>query len=188
MKRNAPSLIILVIISLLSCNSSETREDADVLYKYDVEQRISELGITLSQPELPKNNLNLIFARRTGNLLFLSGNGPIKPNGEMVTGKVGIDLSVEEAYQAARLTAVNQLSVLKSEIGDLNKVVRIVKVNGMVNTHESFTEHSQVINGFSDLMVEVFGERGKHARSAVGMAALPWNTACEVEVVVEVRD
>jgi enamine deaminase RidA (YjgF/YER057c/UK114 family) len=118
----------------------------------------------------------------------MAGKGPRKEDKTFVTGKLGSDLTVEEGYQAARLTAIEQLSSLRAEIGDLNKVVRIVKVTGMVNADPDFTQHSQVVNGFSDLMVEVFGERGKHARAAVGMGSLPLGFACEIEMVVEVAD
>lgn len=107
-------------------------------------------------------------------------------SGEYITGKVDKDLSVEEGYEAAKLTALNILGSLKGEIGDLNKVVRVVKVIGMVNSTPTFNQQPAVINGFSDFIVEVFGERGKHARSAVGMVSLPSDIAVEIEVVVEV--
>ena len=156
-------------------------------YDYDIETKVAALGIELEEQKLPAG-LTIVFARQSGNLVYLSGNGPIMPDGTKISGKIGSDLSIEEGYQAARLTAVNQLSVLKTHLGDLNRVVRIVKVLGLVNADPGFTEHPEVINGFSDLMVEVFGERGKHARSAVGAASLPWNLACEVEMIVEVSE
>ena len=156
-------------------------------YGYDVEDRIAALGIELSEPEMPPG-INILFVRQSGNTLYLSGNGPLRNDGSKITGKAGVDLSVEEAYEAARLTAINQLSVLKSHLGDLNRVVKIVKVLGLVNAPADFTEHPAVINGFSDLMVEVFGERGRHARSAVGASSLPWNIVCEVEMIVEVTE
>jgi enamine deaminase RidA (YjgF/YER057c/UK114 family) len=118
----------------------------------------------------------------------MAGKGPTKPEGGYVQGKLGQDLSIDEGYQAARLAAIAQLSALKAQIGDLNKVVRIVKVTGMVNAGADFTSHPEVINGFSDFMVEVFGERGKHARAAVGMGSLPRNIAVEVEMIVEVAN
>jgi enamine deaminase RidA (YjgF/YER057c/UK114 family) len=123
---------------------------------------------------------------RSGNLLFLAGKGPRRPDGTNVTGKVGRELTIEEGYAAARLTGINQLAVLKAELGDLRRVRRIVKVLGLVNCESTFTEQPRVINGYSDLMVEVFGEAGRHARSAVGAPALPGNIAVEVEMVVEV--
>ena len=130
---------------------------------------------------------NYVKAVRVGNLVYLSGHGPDKPDGSLVTGKVGSDLTLEQAKDAARLTAISLLSTLKAEIGNLNKVKRIVKVLGMVNAVPAFEQHPQVINGCSDLMVEVFGENGKHARSAVGMGSLPKNIAVEIEMIVELK-
>lgn len=179
-------IIILGLILFASCNSVEQNpKDNESLYDYDVEQRLEELNIKL-QPA-PPPVANYVNAARTGNIMFMAGKGPNTGNG-YVKGKVGVDLTIEEGYQAARLTGIAQLSVLKEELGDLNKVVRIVKVLGMVNADSSFTQHPEVINGFSDLMVEVFGDRGKHARAAVGMASLPRNIACEIEMILEVRD
>ena len=152
----------------------------------DVEARIQELGIEL--PEVGAPVANYVNTVRVGNLVFTSGKGPQQPDGTYVTGKVGADLTTEQGYEAARLTAIQQLASLKAELGDLNKVKRVVKVLGMVNAAPDFTEQSQVINGFSDLMVEVFGEKGKHARSAVGMGSLPSGIACEIEMIVEVED
>lgn len=153
---------------------------------FDPESRLRELGIVLSSPSQPV--ANYVHAVRVGNLLFLAGKGPSKPGGGYITGKVGTELSVEQGYEAARLTAIHQLAVLKAELGDLKKVKRIVKVLGMVNCNPDFANQPEVINGFSDLMVQVFGERGKHARSAVGMIALPRNMAVEIEMIVEVED
>jgi enamine deaminase RidA (YjgF/YER057c/UK114 family) len=151
---------------------------------YNPEARLAELGITLSVPASPV--ANYVNAVQSGNLLFLAGKGPKKEDGEYITGKVGEDLTVEEGYEAARLVAINQLAVLKAELGNLNRVKRIVKVLGMVNCGPGFGDQPEVVNGFSDLMVEVFGERGKHARAAVGMTSLPRGIAVEVELVVEV--
>ena len=152
----------------------------------DAETRIREMGIVLSSPSSPV--ANYVNAVRVGNLLFLAGKGPLKADKSYVSGKVGKDLTIEEAYDAARLTAISHLAVIKDELGSLNKVKRIVKVLGMVNCTEDFKDQSKVINGYSDLMVEVFGEKGKHARSAVGMYALPFNMAMEVEVIVEIEE
>jgi enamine deaminase RidA (YjgF/YER057c/UK114 family) len=121
-----------------------------------------------------------------GNLLYLSGRGPWKADGTYITGKVGRDMTIEQGYEAARLTAISHLSVLKTKLGSLNKVKRIVKVLGMLNCSEDFKDQPKVINGYSDLMVEIFGNKGKHARSAVGMYALPMDIAAEVEVIVEI--
>jgi enamine deaminase RidA (YjgF/YER057c/UK114 family) len=130
----------------------------------DAEARIRELGIQLITPEPPI--ANYLKAVRVGNMVYLSGHGPDKPGGGLVTGKVGSDLTLEQAKDAARLTGISLLSTLKVAIGDLNKVKRIVKVLGMVNAVPTFEQHPQVINGCSDLLVEVFGENGKHARLA----------------------
>jgi enamine deaminase RidA (YjgF/YER057c/UK114 family) len=149
------------------------------------EQKLKEKGIVLPSPSKPV--ANYVNAVRTGNLIFLAGKGPKKTDGTDITGKVGKDLTVEEGYEAAKWVAINQLAALKAEIGDLSKVKRIVKVLGMVNCESSFTDHPKVINGFSDFMVEIFGDKGKHARSAVGMSSLPNNIAVEVEMIVEVE-
>lgn len=150
------------------------------------EEKLKSLNITLPAPSTPI--ANYVKFVKTGNLIFLSGHGPSKADGSYITGKLGRDLSIEEGYAAAKQTGISLLSTLKSAVGDLSKVKRIVKVLGMVNSVDSFTDQPKVINGFSDLMVAVFGEKGKHARSAVGMAALPVNMAVEIEMVVEVED
>lgn len=151
----------------------------------DFDKKLAELNIQL--PPASKPIANYVKAVRTGNLIFLSGTGPSKADGTYITGKVGKDLTIEQGYEAAKITGIALLSTLKNELGDLNKVKRIVKVLGMVNCHSDFTDQPKVINGFSDLMVAVFGEKGKHARSAVGMNALPMNMAVEIEIVVEVE-
>ena len=157
-----------------------------IIHAQEAEARCKELSLEL--PTLTDPVANYVHAVRSGNLLYLAGKGPTLEDGTYITGKVGQDLSVEEGYKAARLTAIMQLAVLKHELGDLNRVVRIVKVLGMVNATPEFTEHSQVMNGYSDLMVDVFGEKGKHARSSVGMCSLPFNIAVEVEMIVEIQD
>jgi enamine deaminase RidA (YjgF/YER057c/UK114 family) len=151
----------------------------------DYDKKLKDLGITLMQPSKPI--ANYVKAVRTGNLVFLSGHGPVRADGTYVTGKVGKELTIEEGYDAAKLTAVGLLSTLKAEIGDFNKVKRVVKVLGMVNCPAEFTDHPKVINGCSDLLVAVFGDKGKHARSAVGMNSLPMNTSVEIEIIVEVE-
>lgn len=179
--------IFILLVLLFSCQQKikEAKEVVE-LYDYDVEERIKSLGIELVKPAKPI--ANYVNSVRTGNLVFMAGNGPRKLDGNFVTGKVGSDLTIAEGYEAARLTAIVQLAALKAQIGDLNKVERIVKVLGMVNSEASFTRHPEVINGFSDLMVEVFGERGKHARAAVGMGSLPMNIPCEIELIVQVQE
>jgi enamine deaminase RidA (YjgF/YER057c/UK114 family) len=153
--------------------------------KIDFDKKLKELNIELFTPGKPI--ANYVKVVRTGNLLFVAGHGPTKADGSNTIGKVGKDLTTEQGYEAARQTAISLLSTLKAELGDLNKVKRIVKVLGMVNCTETFTDQPKVINGFSDTMVAVFGEKGKHARSAVGMYALPLGMAVEVEIIVEVE-
>ena len=182
----------LSFLLVLSCNMNQEKKaiekETSVIEKpedgYNPEAKLQELGIELSTPSAPV--ANYVNAVRTGNLIFLSGKGPQKSDGANIMGKVGVDLTIEEGYEAARITGINQLSVLKAELGNLNKVKRCIKVLGMVNAASDFTDHPKVINGYSDLMVAVFGERGKHARAAVGMGSLPSNIAVEIEMVVEV--
>jgi enamine deaminase RidA (YjgF/YER057c/UK114 family) len=150
------------------------------------EARIKELGITLPPP--PKPAGNYVPGVRVGNLLYLSGHGPIQMEGSArPKGKVGRDLSPEEAYKVAREVGINLLGSTRALLGSLDKVKRVVKVLGMVNSAEGFGEQPKVINGFSDLMVEVFGENGRHARSAVGMAELPFAIPVEIEMILEVE-
>ncbi|TWI83011.1 enamine deaminase RidA (YjgF/YER057c/UK114 family) [Lacibacter cauensis] len=150
------------------------------------EQKIKELGLQL--PPVSKPIANYVKYVRTGNLLFLAGHGPSKADGTNITGKVGKDLTIEQGYEAAKITALSLIATLKDALGgDLSKVKRIVKVNGYVNCLPDFTDQPKVINGCSDLLVAIFGERGKHARAAMGMVALPSNIAVEIELVVEVE-
>jgi enamine deaminase RidA (YjgF/YER057c/UK114 family) len=150
------------------------------------EQRLKELGIELAPASGPL--ANYVNAVRTGNLLYLAGKGPGLPGKPMPTGKVGRDLTIEQAYGYARETGLNLIAVMKAELGDLDRVKRIVKMLGMVNAVPEFGHQPEVINGCSDLFVEVFGDRGRHARSAVGMGSLPRGIPVEIEVIVEVGD
>ena len=190
-KSKMKRLIFLLLIAV-GIDSCQPKSDVPVstipepLYDYNVEEKIQELGIKLKEPPPPV--ANYVNSVKTGNLVFMAGKGPTKADGTYVKGKVGQDLTVEEGYEAARLVAIAQLSALKAEIGDLNKVARVVKVTGMVNCTTDFENQPEVINGFSDIMVEVFGERGKHARAAVGMGSLPRNIAVEIEMIVEIQD
>lgn len=159
---------------------------AQVSHAQDVEAKLRSMGIELPASSPPV--ANYVNAVRTGNLVFMAGKGPKKSNGTYITGKIGRDLTVQDGYRAARRVAILQLAALKAEIGDLNKVKRIVKVLGMVNCTEDFGNQPEVVNGFSDFMVEVFGEKGKHARAAVGMYALPRNIAVEIEMIVEIEE
>jgi enamine deaminase RidA (YjgF/YER057c/UK114 family) len=149
------------------------------------EAKLKEMGIELPSPVTPE--ANYIKAVRTDNLIFLAGHDPRRPDGTLITGKLGQNLSLEQGYEAARWTAVNLLASLKKELGDLDKIRRIVKLLAMVNCTPDFYDQPKVINGASDLLVEVFGPAGKHARSAVGMNALPGNIAVEIEMIVEVE-
>lgn len=151
----------------------------------DVEKKLKEQKIELLKPTPPIGNY--VKAVRVGNLIFLSGHGPTKSDGTMMTGKVGKDVKLEDGYVAARQTAIAMLTTLKVEIGDLNKVKRIVKVLGMVNCTENFVDQPKVINGFSDLIVSLYAEKGIHARSAIGVNSLPGNMTVEVEMIVEVE-
>ena len=150
------------------------------------EQRLRQLGIVL--PPAPKPVAVYVPTVQTGNLLFASGHGPVGPDGKLVIGRVGSDLTLQQGYQAARLTALAMLSSMRGALGSLDKVARLVKVTGMVNCTPSFTQQPEVINGFSELMVQVFGEiDGKGARSAVGMGSLPRNIPVEIEAIFETR-
>ncbi|HZQ02039.1 MAG TPA: RidA family protein [Reyranella sp.] len=150
------------------------------------EQHLKKLGIEIAAPSSPI--ANYVNAVRTGNLLYLAGKGPGLPGKPMPSGKVGRDFTIEQAYGFAREVGLNLIAVMKAELGDLDRVKRIVKILGMVNAVPEFGHQPEVINGCSDLMVEVFGERGKHARSAVGMGSLPRGIPVEIEVIVEVED
>jgi enamine deaminase RidA (YjgF/YER057c/UK114 family) len=150
------------------------------------EQRLTELGIILPETRPPAGAY--VPAVRTGNLVFLSGAGPIGADGEMVTGKVGTDVNLDRAVYAARLVGLQLLAALRQEIGSLDCVVRVVKLLGMVNCAPGFTNTPTVINGCSELFIEVFGDAGRHARSAVGQAELPFDISVEIEAIVEVSD
>jgi enamine deaminase RidA (YjgF/YER057c/UK114 family) len=182
-------LLIAGLWMIFSCGPSPAEnqvnnavEQADA--GYNPEEKLRELGLTLDLPAAPA--ANYVNAVRSGNLVFLAGKGPRTADGQLVTGKLGEDMTVAEGYDAARLVGIAQLAVLKAELGNLKRIKRVVKVLGMVNATPDFTEQPEVVNGFSDLIVEVFGENGKHARAAVGMCSLPRNIAVEVEMVVEV--
>lgn len=173
------SIVFLFAISLITLPTFSNAQQSP-------EKKLKEMGITLKTPEPFKGSI--VKAVRTGNLVFLSGHGPVKPEGGMVTGKLGTELTVNEGRAAAKLVGIDLLTSLKAEIGDLGKVKRVVKVLGMVNASPEFDEQPKVMNGFSDFIVEVFGEKGRHARSAVGMGSLPGNIAIEIEMIVEIED
>ncbi len=153
----------------------------------EVEKKLTALGLTL--PPIPTPIANYVPAVRSGNLVFISGHGPVTMvDGKVsyIRGKVGRELTVEQGYEAAKIVTLNMLQSLKGVIGDLDKVRRIVKLLGFVNCTEDFPDQPKVINGASDLLVELYGDRGRHARSAVGMYQLPFGIAVEIEMVVEV--
>jgi enamine deaminase RidA (YjgF/YER057c/UK114 family) len=155
----------------------------------EIEKKLTAMGLSLPAAATPV--ANYVPAVRSGNLLFVSGHGPVtvkdgKPY--YIRGKVGRDLTVEQGYEAARVVMLNILQSIKGTVGDLDKVRRVVKLLGFVNCTEDFPDQPKVINGASDLLVELYGERGRHARSAVGMYQLPFGIAVEIEMVVEVED
>jgi enamine deaminase RidA (YjgF/YER057c/UK114 family) len=151
----------------------------------NAEQKLKELGIVL--PESPKPVANYVRAVRTGNLLFVSGHGPYNDGKILISGKLGKELTIEEGYKTARNVALNCLASIRTSLGSLDKVRRVVKLLGMVNCTEDFKDQPKVVNGASDLLVEVFGEGGRHARSAVGMQALPNQIPVEIEMILEVE-
>jgi enamine deaminase RidA (YjgF/YER057c/UK114 family) len=146
--------------------------------------RLAQLGLTLPPP--PKPVATYVPCVIEGNMLYLSGQGPLEADGRIHTGKVGADVTVEEAYAHARATGLNMLAILHDALGDLGRVRRVVKILGMVNAVPTFGDHPKVINGCSDLMVAVFGEAGRHARSAVGLGSLPNNITVEIEAIVAI--
>lgn len=149
------------------------------------EAKVKELGLDLSQASSPV--ANYVPAVTVGKLVYLSGKGPNRPDGSQVTGKAGSDRTVDEAYDAARLCGIQLLSALREHVGNLDNVKRVVKLLGMVNSDPDFGDQPKVINGCSDLLVSVFGEDGKHARSAVGMGSLPSGITVEIEMIVELK-
>ena len=149
-------------------------------------QRLAALGLTL--PAVPPSVANYVPAVRSGNLVFLAGQLARHPDGSIIAGKVGADCTTEQAAAAARTCALQLIAALQAEVGDLAKVRRIVRVGGFVNCTADFTAQPKVLNGASDLLVAVFGDRGRHARAAVGVFALPGNAPVEVELVAEIGD
>lgn len=176
------NIFYLVLIFIIGCVPAKKSLDSN----YDPESKLKELGIELMIPSDPV--ANYVNTVRSGNLLFISGKGPLKNDGEYIKGKLGYDLSIDEGYEAARATAINLISTIKSAVGDLKNVKKIVRVNGMVNSASNFTDQPKVINGCSDLLVEVFGDRGKHTRVALGMNSLPMNIAVEIDLIIEVEN
>jgi enamine deaminase RidA (YjgF/YER057c/UK114 family) len=146
---------------------------------------MTALGLTLPETQVPV--ANYVPYRWAGNLLYISGQGPRRLNGTYQQGRLGKDMSIEEAYEEARLTGLHLLAVAKSALGELSRIEAVVKLLGMVNAEDDFSDHPKVINGCSDLLVDVLGDAGRHARSAVGMGSLPNRMAVEIEAIILVR-
>ena len=152
-----------------------------------IEQKIKDLG--LEMPNNPPNPASkILMYRRAGNVVYLSGHGPSRGGKNQYIGKLGQDFTTQQGYDAAKLTMLNLLESLKNCIGDLDKVTQVVKLLGLVNSTLDFTEQPGVINGATELLIELYGDAGRHARSAVGMAQLPGGMAVEIEMIVEVAD
>jgi enamine deaminase RidA (YjgF/YER057c/UK114 family) len=149
------------------------------------EDRLRELGIVL--PPVPAPVANYVPFRIAGNMLYISGQGPREADGSYTTGRLGLNMSVEQGYAAARLTGLQLLAVAKSAVGELSRIEAVIKLLGMVNAEPDFGDQPKVINGCSDLLVDVLGEAGRHARSAVGMGSLPNRMAVEIEAIMLIR-
>jgi enamine deaminase RidA (YjgF/YER057c/UK114 family) len=149
------------------------------------DERIEELGLVLPSP--PEPIASYVTFVRTGSVVYTSGHGPLRADGTWIVGKVGADMGIEEAAEAARITGLGIVATLRSHLGSLDYVGRVVKILGMINCTPDFTDHPSVINGCSDLFAEVFGDVGRHARSAVGVASLPMGIPVEIEAIVEIR-
>ena len=167
--------LVIVILAIISIS----------LQAQTPNENLKKLQIEL--PPVSAPIANYVKFTQTGNLIYLAGHGPLQNNGSYIVGKLGKNVTNEQGYEAARLTGIQLLATLQSAIGDLSRVKRIVKILGLVNCTDEFTEQPKIINGCSDLMVAVFGEKGKHARSAIGTNALPMGMAVEVEMIVEIN-
>ena len=172
-------------LSLLAGLAALTLSAAPASSSSSPEEKLAALGLTLPASSTPV--ANYVPAVRTGNLIFLAGHLPRTADGKVIAGKVGRDVTEKDANAAARQAALALLATLKKEIGDLSKVKRVVRVGGFVNGTEDFQNQSAVINGCSDLLVAVFGDRGRHARAAIGAGSLPLGAAVEIEMVVEIE-
>jgi len=179
-------LLTFLLLILSNCTSPQYSAQKVQIPNKDFDALLKSKGIIL--PEIGTPVANYVHTVRTGNHVYTSGKGPKNKEGVTIIGKLGSDMTIEEGAKAAWWAGLQQLAALKEELGDLNKVKRIIKVLGMVNCTPDFKDQSKVINGFSDLMVDVFGEAGQHARSAVGMAALPNGMAVEIEMIVEIYE
>lgn len=178
-------IYLFIFLFFIACqNQADLTPKENAIPSNQYDQKLTELGITL--PKVTKPVANFVNIRQAGKILYLAGKGPRKSDGTYIKGVVGADLTQEQGYEAARIAGINQLAVLKDHLGSLNRVKQILKVTGMVRATADFGNQPEVINGFSDLMVEVFGENGKHARAAVGMGSLPRGIAVEIDMIVEI--
>lgn len=150
------------------------------------EQKLKHLGLDL--PTVPTPIANFVMWRQAGSLLYLSGQGPRKEDGSTVVGRLGLDRSVEDGYKDARQIGLQILATIRQAVGSLDRVEAVIKLLGMVNAEPSFGDHPKVINGCSDLLVEVLGDAGKHARSAVGMGSLPGGMSVEIEAIIQIKE
>lgn len=150
-----------------------------------IEKKLEEMGIVL--PEAPEPIANYVSVKREGQMLYFSGAGPIKDGKAVMQGKLGKELTVEEGYEAAKMAAINLIAAMKRELGDLDQVDQILKLFGLVASADDFYQQPAVVNGASDLFAEVFGDRGKHARSAMGTNVLPLNLPLEIEIIVKIK-
>ncbi|MED1802158.1 RidA family protein [Brevibacillus porteri] len=151
-----------------------------------VEERLKELGYEL--PTVPPTMANYVSCVQTGNVIYTSGAGCYVNGNPMYLGRLGLDVTIEQGYEAAKVTVLNLLAILKSEIGDLDRITRIVKLFALVSSAPDFYEQPRVVNGASDFLIEIFGEAGKHARAAAGTSVLPFNNPIEIEMIVEVNE
>ena len=171
----------LLLLLIVACVPEKKDQDSN----FDPESKLKELGIELMIPSDPV--ANYVNTVQSGNLLFISGKGPLKNDGEYIKGKLGYDLTIDQGYEAARATGINLISTIKSAIGDLKNVKQIIRVNGMVNSASNFTDQPKVINGASDLIASIFGDAGMHTRAAVSTNSLPLGVSVEVDAIFELN-
>jgi enamine deaminase RidA (YjgF/YER057c/UK114 family) len=171
----------LLLLLIVACVPEKKDQDSN----FDPESKLKELGIELMIPSDPV--ANYVNTVQSGNLLFISGKGPLKNDGDYIKGKLGYDLTIDQGYEAARATGINLISTIKSAIGDLKNVKQIIRVNGMVNSASNFTDQPKVINGASDLIASIFGDAGMHTRAAVSTNSLPLGVSVEVDAIFELN-
>ena len=185
MKKFYSNAFLIIFTSILLTGCTQVDPSTEIDLDYNPEARLIELNIILPTP--PQPVANYVNGVRAGNLIFLAGKGPKYSDGRELTGKLGGNITIEQGYEGARQTAINQLSVLKEMLGDLNKVKRIVKVLGLVNSSPNFIDQPKVINGASDLVASIFGDAGMHTRAAVSTNSLPLGVSVEVDAIFELN-